>query len=90
MWAGGATAAPRNEAEDVSMSRLFGPVRQIGIVVRDIDSATRHSLEVCGVGRGFYVHRLSVTAFSYRGERYDDIHVSVALANSGEAQLALM
>ena len=32
------------------MSRLFGACRQIGIVVRDIESAMQHWTEVCGVG----------------------------------------
>jgi Glyoxalase/Bleomycin resistance protein/Dioxygenase superfamily len=32
------------------MSRLFGPMRQVGIVVRDIEKAMRHWVEACGVG----------------------------------------
>lgn len=72
------------------MSRLFGECRQIGIVVRDIEAAMAHWAEVCGVGPWFYADRLPVTAFSYRGARYDDIHLSVALANSGEVQLELI
>ena len=32
------------------MSRLFGPLRQMGFVVRDIDQAMRHWVEVCGIG----------------------------------------
>ena len=28
------------------MSRLFGPLRQMGFVVRDIDRAMRHWIEV--------------------------------------------
>ena len=32
------------------MSRLFGNMRQVGIVVRDIEAAMRHWVEVCGVG----------------------------------------
>jgi len=72
------------------MSRLFGPLRQMGIVVRDIDAAMRHWIEVCGVGPWFYVDRLPVTAFSVRGVRYDGVHISVALANSGDVQLELI
>lgn len=72
------------------MSRLFGDLKQIGIVVRDIEAAMRHWVEVCGVGPWFYVDRLPVTAFSYRGARYDDIHLSIALANSGDVQLELI
>jgi catechol 2,3-dioxygenase-like lactoylglutathione lyase family enzyme len=72
------------------MSRLFGEMRQIGIVVRDIEAAMRHWVDVCGVGPWFYADRLPVTQFSYRGARHDDIHVSIALANSGEVQLELI
>ncbi|HJQ58748.1 MAG TPA: VOC family protein [Vineibacter sp.] len=72
------------------MSRLFGELRQIGIVVRDIEAAMKHWVEICGVGPWFYVDRLAVTAFSYRGARRDDIHVSIALANSGDVQLELI
>ena len=40
------------------MSRLFGPMRQVGIVVRDIEKAMRHWVEVCGVGPWFYAEQL--------------------------------
>jgi hypothetical protein len=72
------------------MSRLFGDMRQIGVVVHDIERAMRHWIDVCGVGPWFYAERLPLTAFSYRGERHDDIHVSVALANSGDVQIELI
>lgn len=51
------------------MSRLFGDLTQIGIVVRDIEAAMKHWSDVCGVGPWFYADRLPVTAFSYRGQR---------------------
>src|SRR5215475_11718470 len=69
------------------MSRLFGNMRQVGIVVRDIEPALRHRVEVCGVGPWFYTDRLPVTGFTYGGRRYDDVHISIALANSGDVQL---
>ena len=72
------------------MSRLFGDLRQIGIVVRDIDAAMTHWIEVCGVGPWFYVDKLPLTEFSYRGTRHDNIHISIALANSGEVQIELI
>jgi hypothetical protein len=72
------------------MSRLFGPMRQIGIVVRDIEQAMRHWVEVCGVGPWYYTDRLALTGFTYAGKRYDDIHVSIALANSGDVQIELI
>jgi hypothetical protein len=72
------------------MSRLFGPMRQVGIVVRDIDKAMRHWIEVCGVGPWFYAERLPLDSFRFKGVHYDDIHLSIALANSGDIQLELI
>ena len=71
------------------MSRLFGPLRQMGIVVRDIDAAMQHWIKVCGVGPWFYAHKLPLNDFRYRGKSYD-IHISAALANSGDVQLELI
>jgi Glyoxalase/Bleomycin resistance protein/Dioxygenase superfamily len=72
------------------MSRLFGPLRQMGYVVPDVEAAMRHWVEVCGVGPWFYAERLPLTSFSYGGARYDDIHLSIGLANSGEMQIELI
>ncbi len=72
------------------MSRLFGEMRQIGIVVRDLDSALKHWVDVCGVGPWFVTDRLGFTTFSYRGTRYNDIHVAAAFANSGDVQIELI
>jgi hypothetical protein len=72
------------------MSVLFGSLRQMGYVVRDIEAAMRHWVDVCGVGPWFYADRLPLTAFTYRGTRHDDLHVSVALANSGDVQIELI
>jgi len=72
------------------MSVLFGPLRQMGIVVRDIEAAMRHWVDVCGVGPWYYTDKLALTAFSYRGARHDGIHLSIALANSGDVQLELI
>ena len=64
------------------MSRLFGELRQVGIVVRDIEAAMKHWVEVCGVGPWFYTDKLAVTEFSYRGTRYAEsekaVHITVA------------
>lgn len=71
------------------MSRLFGEIRQLGYVVRDIDAAMKHWVEVLGVGPWFYVERLPVKNFLYRGKP-SDVHASIALANSGGAQIELI
>ena len=46
------------------MSRLFGEMRQIGIVVRDIEATMQHWVAVCGVGPWFYADKLPVTVLS--------------------------
>src|SRR6202048_4410588 len=71
------------------MSRLFGPMRQVGIVVRDIEKAMHHWAEVCGGGPGFYAEQLPMDEFRYKGQLYD-LKVSIALANSGDVQLELI
>ena len=72
------------------MSRLFGPMRQVGIVVCDIDKAMHHWVEVCGVGPWFYADRLPLDGYRYKGRAYDIPHLSIALANSGDVQLELI
>jgi hypothetical protein len=72
------------------MSRIFGEMRQIGIVVKDIEKAMRHWIDVCGVGPWFYAERLPMFNYRYRGKPYDTPHLSIALANSGDVQLELI
>ena len=72
------------------MSRLFGPMRQVGYVVRDIEKAMNHWATVCTVGPWFYFERSAFQTFVYNGRNYDDIQISVAFANSGDIQLELI
>ena len=71
------------------MSRIFGPVRQNGYVVRDVEAAMAHWSEVAGVGPWFYVERAPIHHFEHRG-RPCEIHLSIALANSGPLQIELI
>jgi len=71
------------------MSRIFGPVRQNGYVVRDIEKALRHWTTVLGVGPFFYFERAPITEFTYRGQS-SPIDVSIALGNSGDLQIELI
>ena len=52
---------------------LFGPMRQIGYVVRDIEKAMRHWVEVNQVGPWFYTERFVVDEFWYRGKRQEKL-----------------
>jgi hypothetical protein len=47
-------------------------------------------VEVCGVGPGFVAEKLPLDGFWYRETPYPDIHLKIALANSGEVQLELI
>ncbi len=71
------------------MSRLFGPLRQMEFVVRDIGEAMRHWVEVCGVGPWYVAEKLPLDGFWYKERQYD-IHLTVALAYSGDVQLELI
>jgi hypothetical protein len=71
------------------MSRIFGPVRQNGYVVRDIRAAMDHWVNVMGVGPWFYIERVKTDYFRHRGQD-SNAEMSIALANSGDLQLELI
>ncbi len=71
------------------MSRIFGAITQNGYVVRDIQTAMHHWIEVLGVGPWFYRERAPIEDFLYKG-RPSPVEVSIALANSGSLQIELI
>ena len=71
------------------MSRIFGPIRQNGYVVRDIQAALKHWTSVLGIGPFFYVERARIADFRYKGQP-SSAELSVALANSGALQIELL
>lgn len=71
------------------MSRIFGPVRQNGYVVRDIEAAMDHWVKVMGVGPWFYVEKVKADNFHHRGQASNP-DLSIALANSGDLQIELI
>jgi hypothetical protein len=71
------------------MSRIFGPARQNGYVVRDIRAAMDHWIKVMGVGPWYYIDRVKTDYFRHRG-RDSGIEMSIALANSGNLQIELI
>ena len=71
------------------MSRLFGPVRQNGYVVRDIEAALAHWTGAMGVGPFWYFERVPMEMFCYR-DAPSPLEVSIALANSGPLQIELI
>jgi hypothetical protein len=71
------------------MSRIFGPIRQNGYVVRDIEAALNHWTTVLGVGPFFSVERARIADLHYKGKP-SAAEVHVALANSGALQIELL
>lgn len=71
------------------MSLLFGGVRQVGYVVRDIEHAMLHWARL-GVGPWFYREDVGSTEFRYYGKPSRLPDVSIALANSGDLQIELI
>ena len=71
------------------MSALFGKVCQNGYVVRDIESAMTFWTEKLRVGPFFYVPKVGIDWFKYRGKD-SPLEMSVALANSGDLQIELI
>ncbi len=71
------------------MSRLIGPIRQLGFVVPDIEAAMKHWSEVMGIGPFFYNPRVPIEDYIFEGTGYEP-HNSVALANSGYIQVELI
>jgi hypothetical protein len=72
------------------MAGIFGPVAQIGMVVRDIEAAMAHWAGVCGVGPWFYMPRYPLPRFRYRGVEQPGPDVAIALAYSGALQFELI
>jgi catechol 2,3-dioxygenase-like lactoylglutathione lyase family enzyme len=70
------------------MSRHFGAITQNGYVVRDIEAAMRHWVSL-GVGPWFYMERAPIERFTFRGQP-SEVHISIALANSGTLQIELI
>lgn len=71
------------------MSRIFGSVCQNGYVVRDIEAAMDHWINVMGVGPWFYIEDVKTDWFKHRGVP-SDVKMSIALANSGDLQIELI
>jgi hypothetical protein len=71
------------------MSATFGPIRQNGYVVRDIQAAMAHWSKVMGVGPFFFVEEVPVSRFEYNGIS-SDLKMSIALANSVDLQIELI
>ena len=72
------------------MSRPLGSVNQIGYVVHDMCKAMRWWTEVVGAGPFFYVERLTLQHFTYRGQESPSPEVGFAVGQSGDLQIELL
>jgi catechol 2,3-dioxygenase-like lactoylglutathione lyase family enzyme len=71
------------------MSRFLGEIKQLGYVVEDIEAAMKYWTEVLGVGPFYYMEKVPLQNYRYKGAPYE-IHNSVALANAGGVQVELI
>ena len=74
------------------MTNLFGPIKQLGIVVHDMDAALRYWTENMGVGPFFVLNQLDLRELSYKGDpvELEGSLGRIALANSGQLQIELI
>jgi len=67
----------------------FNGVKQVGYVVKDIEKAMRHWVDL-GVGPWFYRKDVVPAEFRYYGETLEKPVISGAIAQSGELQIELL
>ena len=71
------------------MSSTFGPVRQLGYVVPDLDRALEGWL-AAGVGPWYVLDPIALDRFHYRGGASNVPDVAIALSYSGDLQVELI
>ncbi|WP_063721737.1 zinc-binding dehydrogenase [Nocardia vinacea] len=69
-------------------ANMFGTIRQLGYVVRDIEASMQGFVD-CGIGPWFYLEGVQPGNFTYRG-RPSAMAMNVAVANSGNIQIELI
>jgi len=72
------------------MSRIIGPIRQVGHIVRDVDSAMSYWTGTLGIGPFYVIREARMGNFHYRGHRSEDIVITMAFAQSGDVQIELI
>lgn len=68
----------------------FGPIAQLGFVVKDINAAMKTWSEVNGVGPWFFIPKYPLPKFTYKGQDSPVPDLGIALAYSGDLQLELI
>jgi len=72
------------------MSRVAGPLLQVGLIVRDVDQALAYWTQVLDVGPFYVIREARIGNFFYRGRPSEDIVITMAFAQSGEMQIELI
>jgi hypothetical protein len=72
------------------MSRLFGPARQNGVVVRDMDAALQYWTQSLGAGPFFRRNHLRNEHYRLDGKAMAVPDISVAIGNWGDLQIELI
>lgn len=72
------------------MSAFAGPLRQVGLVVRDMAAAIEHWAGVLGVGPFLVMPELAFENYRYRGLEMPGPVVTLAFAQSGPLQIELI
>ncbi|WP_405181816.1 VOC family protein [Nocardia sp. NBC_01377] len=83
-----AATHPGSAPAPAQRANMFGTIRQIGYVVRDIEASMRGFVD-SGIGPWFYLKGLQSGSFTYRGEPSGMV-MDVAVANSGDIQIELI
>lgn len=72
------------------MSKIFGPTRQLGLVVRDFEATLRDWTQVQGIGPFWYFHDMPVQDFRYRGKESEAPILSIAFGYTGDLQIEII
>lgn len=72
------------------MTRLAGPIRQLGIIVPDADEAIKYWADVVGVGPFVVFREMTFDNYRYRGEPVDSPVTTIGLAFSGSLQIEII
>jgi catechol 2,3-dioxygenase-like lactoylglutathione lyase family enzyme len=72
------------------MSMYFGPVRQVGHVVRDSHAAMEYWTRTLGIGPFFVVPKVEFVDYHYRGHVAPSPVCTLCFAQSGDVQIELI
>jgi len=72
------------------MSRIFGEIRQIAFIVRDLEKSLDYWTRTLGVGPFYMMRDVKPDNYRYRGKPSAPPQISLALGFSGELQVEII